>query len=462
MKERVLFVVVLALFVYLAWQLPELLAYRQAVKSDSIKDYYNFVVKYPESPFVSKVQVRIDDIETSKCLTEKECKEYLEHHPHSSYKQRVVDRIAELAWKDTSKQEKENYFSEPVSEIEKVNDFIRNYPDSKYIGKALQRAKEINEKEYYMRNEVILDPPPTGKIAFAVSTENAPIDEDNKYVEVHIMNADGSDDRVVGKTDSINYQDIQFSPNGKWFTYTKGVNQIYVVNTKTLAKKSINGDSELYNNRSFAWGSDNQLYYHIVYTGLYRYNPSNGKVYCILRTRGYTLDHDPSPSPTTRKLAYVHNEHGNRYWLYLLGGRLLDKGKSNYNDCANPIWLSEDTIIFSRKDEDIIMNLSSGKKQVIPIAGSENRVLSTKKDRLVVWHSADNTNFHLYDIKTWREKDLPFFSKIRGIAFSPDGNDMAIVGKYGIYVHRLGVGTQLIFDVKEDPQIFYGGVSWSR
>jgi len=248
---------------------------------------------------------------------------------------------------------------------------------------------------------------------------------DNNYnrptgaqIRLYRVKPDGTDYKKIA--DSVQYYTnsslhaASFSPDGTMITYatTNGKHKIIDLDGKVL--HSFTGRSSTSrSDEDYAWTPDSKAILFGSYVdGLYKFDLEKDSIMTILKTIGYTYDHNPVMSPDMKKIAYTHHEYGEIYYNYVLdsAGKKLITSTYNIN---NP-----DTLL-TRFDQQLDIKWTDNDNIIFNLASSR---IGSGMDVIAYFNVNTATGKYMH----LNTKDA-FFS----LQLSKDGKNMALVNPYG-------------------------------
>jgi len=431
--------------------LPERRDFQSAKEANTITAYEIFLGWYPNGVYAAEAKDAIDKLNfQSYCTSAEGCDDFIRYYPKSPRKKEAEKRLDHFRWQEVQKLESRNAsYSDRQDEYESLSIFTKLYPNSRHRKEAERRMAEIITQGGPSLKLVHLDPRPQGRFFFGLNDAKLDYFAPGRD-HIHRMNADGTNDEEIARVESFD-EDIILSPNGKWLAFPESVAKILITDLDGNFRGRITAED-------YFWGSNSQLYFYSGFTGLYRYDPETNRTATLVDSKVRTLDHCLSISPSCKHIVYVHHEYGTRYWMRVLGGRLLEHGTSTHDEEFKIRWLSDTEIVV---DDDRIINALTGEKRPVPDDYKLPILVSPDGQRGVDWYSSDSKEFTEISIPTGQETKHPFFFARQAIAFSPDSKDLAIVGDDGIYVYRFGVGTEKVYS-KPEHGLFSGGIAWTK
>lgn len=147
MKNKVLIVIASLLFAVIIGLIMQIalwaddIAYKEAINTNSIKLYKEFLDQYPNSKYLADIQGRYDECAYRLALkegTKKAYQEFLNEHPNSEYIDSVKLFLEEIAYKNAISS----------NDISYCCDFIKDYPNSEHIPSVLNRLDYLEEQFY--------------------------------------------------------------------------------------------------------------------------------------------------------------------------------------------------------------------------------------------------------------------------------------------------------------------------
>jgi WD40 repeat protein len=275
---------------------------------------------------------------------------------------------------------------------------------------------------------------PKTKIAFLEYNSK----EDTK-TDLWIINSDGSELKKI--FDGAKGERIQFSPNGEYLAFI-GSDKKHKI-TDLEGNLIAEFDNKERSEEDFTWTPDGNSILYGTYgygggtEGIYKYDLLTKSNQQLLKTIGFTYDHNPVMSPNLKKIIFTHTESESWYNLKVMNAdgtnlELITEGISNeYDEQLELNWLDNENIIwkvYSANPEGYTLHtcnlLTKEVKKINPNAGYGAHIeLTNDKKTLVNYGLCNEGDVYLINVN---ELSLGINKKLEIDAWhvggSPDGN----------------------------------------
>lgn len=162
---------------------------------------------------------------------------------------------------------------------------------------------------------------------------------------------------------SYDGKNLLWSPDGKYLSYLSNNGEIIILNKDKTLKEKLNF---IRFNRAddFSWSHSSQVQLNGVYGGLgndheggiYAYDVISDEFKRILRTGGYTYDHNPVFSPDNSRIAYIHHEYEYLAWI-----KLMNADGNNFHKITDTLYTGSDEHLYLNwfSDKELLFKIYS-------------------------------------------------------------------------------------------------------
>jgi len=253
--------------------------------------------------------------------------------------------------------------------------------------------------------------------------------EYGKEDSLWVVNADGTNARqLITNMDYLSILQPKWAPDGEKIAFIKKWSGVWgghltILDSSGQILNVIKEDIV-----DFSWAPDGKsVIYSIKYDGIYRFDVQTKQTQQILITSPGTYDHNPVWSPDGSKIAFVHHEWENNFYISLINfdpKRVPYSGEDIYNNSRN----SEIKVITSGEstyDEDLHPQWTSdGKKLVLySLADSGTIYITDVAKKLVIEISLEDQGL-----------SLEYWWRSEPVELSPNGREIAFVSGRSLYL----------------------------
>jgi len=241
-------------------------------------------------------------------------------------------------------------------------------------------------------------PGPKTTIAFSEYNPNESFWKDmynqNTGIDLWILNSDGSGIKKLSQGLEQGGR-IKFSPTGKDIAFKGGQNfRNRIIDLEGNLLDEFN-DWRDRSDEDFIWTPDgNSILYGRYTLGIYKYDLLSKTIQQILRTGGFTYDHNPVLSPDLKKIAFTHHEYESHYYIKIMNAdgtnvqQIASGTGTTYDEQLNLNWLDNENVIWKNYGKERLYYCNVNTKTVLEINPEFNFIdmeLSPDKKTLAIW-----------------------------------------------------------------------------
>ena len=182
-------------------------------------------------------------------------------------------------------------------------------------------------------------------------------------------NSDGSGLKKLGE-DLCHLGEIEVSPDGTKVVYPKNQTNI-IIDKEGVIKGEFSTATDT---QCPSWTPDSKsILYSIYSTGIYRYDIETNNITRIVHSSNATYDEEPTMSPITGKIAFVHHTFGNIYDIYIVNskGDSLNVAASGWptfhDDYMGVTWLDKSHLFYMNRKQGKLFYVDVDTKKRIEI-----------------------------------------------------------------------------------------------